>query len=44
VGARAIGTGRAADRDTVVGLGADAFLDLQTDQLEDVGEVDVVFD
>jgi hypothetical protein len=39
-----IGTGRAADRDTALGLGADAFLDLQSDQLEDAGEVDVVFD
>ena len=39
-----IGTGRAADRDTALGLGADAFLDLQAEQLEDAGEVDVVFD
>lgn len=40
-----IGTGRAADRDTVLGgLGADAFVDLQADRLEDVGKVDVVFD
>jgi NADPH:quinone reductase-like Zn-dependent oxidoreductase len=44
VGARVIGTGRAADQDTALGLGADAFLDLQPDQLEDAGEVDVVFD
>jgi NADPH:quinone reductase-like Zn-dependent oxidoreductase len=44
VGARVIGTGRAADRETAVGLGADAFLDLQADKLEDAGEVDVVFD
>jgi NADPH:quinone reductase-like Zn-dependent oxidoreductase len=44
VGARVIGTGRAADRDTALGLGADAFLDLQSDQLEDAGEADVVFD
>jgi NADPH:quinone reductase-like Zn-dependent oxidoreductase len=44
VGARVIGTGRAADRETAVGLGAHAFLDLQADQLEDAGEVDVVFD
>jgi NADPH:quinone reductase-like Zn-dependent oxidoreductase len=44
VGARVIGTGRAADRDTVLGLGADAFLDLQADHLADAGEVDVVFD
>ncbi len=39
-----IGTGRAADRDTAIGLGVDAFLDLQADELEDAGEVDVVFD
>jgi NADPH:quinone reductase-like Zn-dependent oxidoreductase len=44
VGARVIGTGRAADSDTALGLGADAFLDLQSDRLEDAGEVDVVFD
>jgi NADPH:quinone reductase-like Zn-dependent oxidoreductase len=45
LGARVIGTGRAADRDTALGgLGADAFMDLQADRLEDVGEVDVVFD
>jgi NADPH:quinone reductase-like Zn-dependent oxidoreductase len=44
VGARVIGTGRAADRDTAIGLGVDAFLDLQADKLEDAGEVDVVFD
>src|SRR3954452_20906376 len=44
LGARVIGTGRAANRDTALGLGADAFLDLQADQLDDVGEVDVVFD
>ena len=43
-GARVIGTGRAADRDTALGLGADAFLDLQSDRLEDAGQVDVVFD
>jgi len=44
VGARVIGTGRAADRDTALGLGVDAFMDLQADKLEDAGEVDVVFD
>jgi NADPH:quinone reductase-like Zn-dependent oxidoreductase len=43
-GARVIGTGRAADRDTALGLGADAFLDLQAGGLEEAGEVDVVFD
>ncbi|MBC2864494.1 NADP-dependent oxidoreductase [Streptomyces mexicanus] len=44
VGARVIGTGRAADRDTALALGAHAFLDLEADRLEDAGEVDVVFD
>jgi NADPH:quinone reductase-like Zn-dependent oxidoreductase len=44
VGARVIGTGRAAQRETALGLGADAFLDLEADRLDDVGEVDVVFD
>ncbi|RSO08350.1 NADPH:quinone reductase, partial [Streptomyces sp. WAC 05379] len=42
VGARVVGTGRAADRDTVLGLGAHAFL--ETDRLEDAGQVDIVFD
>src|ERR1700704_20672 len=41
-GARVIGTGRAADRDLVLGLGAQAFLDLDTEPL--AGEVDVVLD
>jgi NADPH:quinone reductase-like Zn-dependent oxidoreductase len=44
VGARVIGTGRSADRDTALGLGADVFVDLQADRLEDIGEADVVFD
>ncbi|MDT7619591.1 MAG: hypothetical protein QOF99_492 [Pseudonocardiales bacterium] len=44
VGAQVIGTGRSDDRDVVLGLGAQAFLDLDADHLEDVGEVDVVFD
>lgn len=43
-GARVIGSGRAGQRDAVLGNNADAFLDLQADRLEDVGEVDVVFD
>lgn len=43
-GARVIGSGRTEHRDTVLGLGADAFLDLQSDRLGDVGKVDVVFD
>ena len=44
LGARVIGTGRAADRETALGLGADAFVDLQADRLEEAGEVNVVFD
>ena len=44
VGARVIGTGRADDRDVVLGLGAQAFLDLGADDLQQAGVVDVVFD
>ncbi|MDA3627632.1 NADP-dependent oxidoreductase [Saccharopolyspora sp. WRP15-2] len=44
VGARVIGAGRARDRDQALALGVDAFLDLQSEKLEEVGEVDVVFD
>jgi len=44
LGARVIGTGRAGDRETALGLGADAFVDLQSDRLEDTGQVDVAFD
>jgi NADPH:quinone reductase-like Zn-dependent oxidoreductase len=43
-GAYVIGTGRAADRQTVLDFGAQAFVDLENDRLEDVGEVDLVFD
>lgn len=43
-GARVIGSGRTEHRDTVLGLGADTFVDLQQDRLEDIGQVDVVFD
>ncbi|WP_327233303.1 NADP-dependent oxidoreductase [Streptomyces sp. NBC_01317] len=43
-GARVIATGRSGDRDTALGLGADVFVDLRADRLEDTGEVDVVFD
>ncbi|MEJ8667566.1 NADP-dependent oxidoreductase [Streptomyces sp. MS1.AVA.1] len=43
-GARVIGTGRTGDHDTALGLGADAFVDLQAEKLEDIGEVDVVLD
>src|SRR3954447_9378970 len=44
VGARVIGTGRTADRDRAGELGVHTFLDLDTEKLEDAGEVDVVFD
>lgn len=44
VGARVIGTGRAADRDRALELGSHTFIDLDNDKLEDAGEVDVVFD
>lgn len=44
VGARVIGAGRSADREAAIGQGADAFLDLEIEHLESVGEVDVVFD
>ena len=43
-GAYVIGTGRAADRQTVLDFGAKEFVDLKNDTLEDVGEVDLVFD
>lgn len=43
-GARVIGTGRAADRDRALAFGADEYLDLRADRLEEAGQVDVVFD
>ena len=43
-GAYVIGTGRAADRQTVLDFGAKEFVDLENDVLKDVGEVDLVFD
>jgi NADPH:quinone reductase-like Zn-dependent oxidoreductase len=43
-GARVIGTGRAADKERAHDLGADTFLDLQTEPLEQAGEVDLAFD
>lgn len=43
-GARVIGTGRAHDRDTALGLGAAAFLDLSAEPLDQAGQVDVVLD
>ena len=42
--ARVIGTGRAAHRQTALGLGAEVFVDLDHDGLDGVGEVDLVFD
>jgi len=43
-GAYVIGTGRAADRQKALDFGAQEFVDLENDVLEDVGEVDLVFD
>lgn len=43
-GAYVIGTGRAADRQKALDFGANEFLDLAKDTLEDVGSVDLVFD
>ncbi|MGK4578474.1 NADP-dependent oxidoreductase [Kitasatospora sp. HPMI-4] len=43
-GAHVIGTGRAADRQKALDFGAMEFVDLDNDTLEDVGEVDLVFD
>ena len=43
-GAWVIGTGRAADRQKALDFGANEFVDLENDTLEDVGEVDLVFD
>src|SRR6267143_5810580 len=43
-GSYVIGTGRAADRQTVLDFGAKEFVDLDSDKLEDVGGVDLVFD
>jgi NADPH:quinone reductase-like Zn-dependent oxidoreductase len=43
-GAYVIGTGRAADRQTALDFGAQEFIDLDNDTLEDVGGVDLVFD
>jgi NADPH:quinone reductase-like Zn-dependent oxidoreductase len=43
-GAYVIGTGRAADRQKALDFGAQEFVDLGNDALEDVGEVDLVLD
>ena len=43
-GAYVIGTGRAADRQSALDFGANEFVDLDNEALEDVGQVDLVFD
>jgi NADPH:quinone reductase-like Zn-dependent oxidoreductase len=43
-GAHVIGTGRAADRQKALDFGAQEFVDLDNDDLKDVGAVDLVFD
>ena len=43
-GAYVIGTGRAADREKVLDFGAQEFVDLDNDRLEDIGNVGLVFD
>jgi NADPH:quinone reductase-like Zn-dependent oxidoreductase len=43
-GGYVIGTGRAADRQKALDFGAQEFVDLDNDTLEDVGGVDLVFD
>jgi NADPH:quinone reductase-like Zn-dependent oxidoreductase len=43
-GAYVIGTGRSADREKALDYGAHEFVDLENDDLEDVGPVDLVFD
>jgi NADPH:quinone reductase-like Zn-dependent oxidoreductase len=43
-GAYVIGTGRAADHQRALDFGAQEFVDLDNDVLEDAGDVDLVFD
>jgi NADPH:quinone reductase-like Zn-dependent oxidoreductase len=43
-GAYVIGTGRADDREKALDFGAQEFVDLDNDALEDVGGIDLVFD
>jgi NADPH:quinone reductase-like Zn-dependent oxidoreductase len=43
-GAYVVGTGRAADRAKALDFGANEFVDLDSETLENVGEVDLVFD
>jgi NADPH:quinone reductase-like Zn-dependent oxidoreductase len=43
-GAHVIGTGRTADREKALALGAKEFVDLENDSLQGVDDVDLVFD
>lgn len=43
-GAYVIGTGRAADRQKALDFGANEFIDLEKESLEDIGRIDLVFD
>jgi len=43
-GAYVIGTGRAADRQAALDFGANEFLDLDDEDLEAIGGIDLVFD
>lgn len=43
-GAYVIGTGRSRDREKALDFGANEFVDLENDALEEVGQVDLVFD
>jgi NADPH:quinone reductase-like Zn-dependent oxidoreductase len=43
-GAYVIGTGRAADREKALDFGAHEFVDLEGDDLEAIGSIDLVFD
>ena len=43
-GGYVIGTGRSADRQKALDFGANEFVDLDGERIEDVGEVDLVFD
>jgi NADPH:quinone reductase-like Zn-dependent oxidoreductase len=43
-GGHVIGTGRTSDRQKAIDFGAQEFVDLENDNLEDVGSVDLVFD
>jgi NADPH:quinone reductase-like Zn-dependent oxidoreductase len=43
-GAYVVGTGRASGRQTALDFGAHEFVDLDSDTLEDIGQVDLVFD